>query len=173
MKRFAKLLKIRSGNALPGRPVSASRTEMIELVLPQDANLLGNILGGRVMHLIDIAGAVAALRHCHRQVVTASVDHLDFHNPIRLGELIVLEAQVNRAFHTSVEVGVEVFSENYSKEERKHTTTAFLTFVAIDESGNPCPVPPVILKTSEERRRYREAGERRKARLAMRAKQRK
>jgi acyl-CoA hydrolase len=173
MKRSAKLLKIRSGNALPGRPVSASRTEMIELVLPQDANLLGNILGGRVMHLIDIAGAVAALRHCHRQVVTASVDHLDFHNPIRLGELVVLEAQVNRAFHTSVEVGVEVFSENYSKEERKHTTTAFLTFVAIDESGNPCPVPPVILKTPEERRRYREAGERRKARLAMRAKQRK
>jgi acyl-CoA hydrolase len=173
MKRSAKLLKIRSGSALPGRPVSASRTEMIELVLPQDANLLGNILGGRVMHLIDIAGAVAALRHCHRQVVTVSVDHLDFHNPIRLGELVVLEAQVNRAFHTSVEVGVEVFSENYSKEERKHTTTAFLTFVAIDESGNPCPVPPVILKTPEERRRYREAGERRKARLAMRAKQRK
>jgi acyl-CoA hydrolase len=173
VKRSAELLKIRSGSALPGRPVSASRTEMIELVLPQDANLLGNILGGRVMHLIDIAGAVAALRHCHRQVVTASVDHLDFHNPIRLGELVVLEAQVNRAFHTSVEVGVEVFSENYSKEERKHTTTAFLTFVAIDESGNPCPVPPVILKTPEERRRYREAGERRKARLAMRAKQRK
>jgi acyl-CoA hydrolase len=125
------------------------------------------------MHLIDIAGAVAALRHCHRQVVTASVDHLDFHNPIRLGELVVLEAQVNRAFHTSVEVGVEVFSENYGKEERKHTTTAFLTFVAIDESGNPCPVPPVVLKTAEERRRYREAGERRKVRLAMRAKQRK
>ena len=173
MKRSAKLLKIRSGSALAGRPVSASRTEMIELVLPQDANLLGNILGGRVMHLIDIAGAVAALRHCHCQVVTASVDHLDFHNPIRLGELVVLEAQVNRAFHTSVEVGVEVFSENYSKEERKHTTTAFLTFVAIDESGNPCPVPPVILKTPEEHRRYREAGERRKARLAMRAKQRK
>ncbi len=155
-----------SGNSLPGRPISASRTEMIEMVLPQDANLLGNILGGRVMHLIDIAGAIAAGRHCRRQVVTASVDHLDFHNPIRLGELIVLEAQVNRAFHTSVEVGVEVFSENYNKGERKHTTTAFLTFVALDESGNPCSVPPVILKTQEERRRYRGAGERRKARLA-------
>jgi acyl-CoA hydrolase len=122
------------------------------------------------MHLIDVAGAVAALRHCHRQVVTASVDHLDFLNPVRLGELIVLEAQVNRAFHTSVEVGVEVFSENYNKGERNHTTTAFLTYVALDESGNPCPVPPVILKTQEERRRYREAGERRKARLAARAK---
>ena len=170
MKRSAKRLKTSSGNAQHGRPVSASRTEMIELVLPQDANLIGNILGGRVMHLIDIAGAVTALRHCHRQVVTASVDHLDFLNPVRLGELIILEAQVNRAFHTSVEVGVEVFSENYAKGERKHTTTAFLTFVALDEGGNPCAVPPVILKTNEERRRYREAGERRKARLAVRAK---
>jgi acyl-CoA hydrolase len=173
MKKTVNSKKQPNEETLPGRPVSASRTEMIELVLPQDANLLGNILGGRVMHLIDIAGAVAALRHCHRQVVTASVDHLDFLNPIRLGELIVLEAQVNRAFHTSVEVGVEVFSENYGKGERKHTTTAFLTFVALDESGNPCPVPPVILKTQEERRRYREAGERRKARLAVRAKRRK
>src|ERR1700681_1320086 len=170
MKRSAKLSEVASRNALPGRPVSGSRTEMIELVLPQDANLLGNILGGRVMHLIDIAGAIAAHQHCHRQVVTASVDHLDFLNPIRLGELIVLESQVNRAFHTSVEVGVEVFSENYSKGERKHTTTAFLTFVAINVTGNPCPVPPVILKTQEERRRYREAGERRKARLGVRAK---
>jgi acyl-CoA hydrolase len=170
MKRTIKLTDIDFSKPLPARPVSASRTEMMELVLPQDANLLGNILGGRVMHLIDIAGAIAAGRHCHRQVVTASVDHLDFHNPIRLGELIVLEAQVNRAFHTSLEVGVEVFSENYSKGERKHTTTAFLTFVALDESGNPSPVPAVIVKTQVERRRYREAGERRKARLAIRAK---
>src|ERR1700722_16020206 len=109
---------------LPGRPVSASRTEMMELVLPQDANLLGNILGGRVMHLIDIAGAITAHRHCHRQVVTASVDHLDFLNPVRLGDLIVLKAHVNRAFTTSVEVGVEVFSED-TVGKRKHTTTAF------------------------------------------------
>jgi acyl-CoA hydrolase len=172
MKTTAESSQLVSRNTLPGRLVSASRTEMIEMVLPQDANLLGNILGGRVMHLIDIAGAIAAGRHCHRQVVTASVDHLDFHNAIRLGELIVLEAQVNRAFHTSVEVGVEVFSEDYIKGERKHTTTAFLTFVALDESGKPCPVPPVILKTQEERRRYREAGERRKERLAIREKRR-
>ena len=159
---------------MPGRPVSASRTEMIEMVLPQDANLLGNILGGRVMHLIDIAGAIAAHRHCHRQVVTASVDHLDFLNPIRLGELIVLEAQVNRAFHTSVEVGVEVFSENYSKGERKHTTTAYVTFVALDEfSKQPKTVAPLIIKTTEEKRRWKEAGERRKYRLAMRFRKRK
>src|SRR6202162_5978706 len=128
--------KASPGESLPGRPVSASRTEMIELVLPQDANLLGNILGGRVMHLIDIAGAIAAHRHCHLQVVTASVDHLDFLNPIRVGDLIVLESQVNRAFHTSIEVGVEVFSEDFAG-KRKHTTTAFLTFVAIDQDGRP------------------------------------
>jgi acyl-CoA hydrolase len=158
---------------MPGRPVSASRTEMIELVLPQDANTLGNILGGRVMHLIDIAGAIAAHRHGHRQVVTASVDHLDFLNPIRVGELIVLEAHVNRAFHTSVEVGVDVFSENYVQGERKHTTTALLTYVALDENGTPSPVPPLILKTPEEKRRYRDAGERRKARLAAHPKRRK
>jgi acyl-CoA hydrolase len=170
MKRSAKLSRAGKGSALPGRPVSASRTEMIELVLPQDANTLGNILGGRVMHLIDIAGAIAAHRHSHRQVVTASVDHLDFLNPIRIGELIVLEAQVHRAFHTSVEVGVDVFSENYVKGERKHTTTALLTYVALDEEGYPSPVPPLICKTAEERRRYREAGRRREARLALRAK---
>jgi acyl-CoA hydrolase len=109
MKSSAAEIKRAPAKELPGRPVSASRTEMTELVLPQDANLLGNILGGRVMHLIDIAGAISAHRHCHRQVVTASVDHLDFLNPVRVGDLIVLEAQVNRAFHTSVEVGVEVF----------------------------------------------------------------
>jgi acyl-CoA hydrolase len=158
---------------LPGRPVRASRTEMIEVVLPQDANPLGYILGGRVMHLIDIAGAIAMHRHCHSLAVTASVDHVDFHNPIRVGELIILESQVNRAFHTSAEVGVEVFSENYLNGERKHTTSAFVTFVAIDENHQPRPVPPVIVKTAEERRRYREAGERRKVRLAAGAKRRK
>ncbi len=170
MKSSAKMLK-RKGTRDDGRSVADSRTEMTEIVLPQEANLLGNILGGRVMHLIDIAGAIAAHRHCHCQVVTASVDHLDFLNPIRVGELIVLEAQVNRAFHTSLEVGVEVFSENYSKGDRKHTTTAFLTFVALDEIGNPCPVPPLIVSSDEERRRFREAGDRRKARLESRAKQ--
>jgi acyl-CoA hydrolase len=163
-------LKNHSDQILPGRPVSASRTEMTELVLPQDSNLLGNILGGRVMHMIDIAGAIAAHRHCHRQVVTASVDHLDFLNPVRVGDLIVLEAQVNRAFHTSVEVGVEVFSEDNVAGIRKHTTTAFLTFVALDKTGKPVPVPPLLVKTNEEKRRYREAGARRNLRLKSRKK---
>jgi len=118
------------------------------------------------MHMIDIAGAIAAQRHCHRQVVTASVDHLDFLNPVRVGDLIVLEARVNRAFHSSVDVGVEVFSEDATTGARKHTTKAFLTFVALDDSGKPVSVPPLIVTTSEERRRYRDAGERRSARLA-------
>ena len=162
--------KTQSGESLPGRPVSASRTEMTELVLPQDSNLLGNILGGRVMHLIDIAGAIAAHRHCHRQVVTVSVDHLDFLNPVRVGDLIILEAQVNRAFHTSVEVGVQVFSEDSVAGLRKHTTQALLTFVALDEIGKPVPVAPLIAKTREERRRYKEAGQRRALRMRTRKK---
>jgi acyl-CoA hydrolase len=162
---LAKKPKAQVDKSLPGRPVSASRTEMTELVLPQDSNMLGNILGGRVMHLIDIAGAIAAHRHSHRQVVTASVDHLDFLNPVRVGDLIVLEAHVNRAFHTSLEVGVEVYSEDSVAGVRKHTTSAFLTFVALDDLGRPVPVPPLLVKTSEERRRYREAGERRAARM--------
>ncbi len=173
MKQSPKRMKMNQEKSLPGRPVGASRTEMTELVLPQDANLLGNILGGRVMHLIDIAGAIAAYRHCHRQVVTASVDHLDFLNPVRVGDLIVLEAQVNRAFHTSVEVGVEVFSENSTAGARKRTTKAFLTYVALDEAGKPARVPPLLVKTHQEKLRYREAGERRKARQAAQAKRRK
>jgi acyl-CoA hydrolase len=162
--------KNRVQQSLAGRPVSASRTQMTELVLPQDSNLLGNILGGRVMHMIDIAGAIAAHRHCHRQVVTASVDHLDFLNPVRVGDLMILEAQVNRAFHTSVEVGVEVFSEDSVAGVRKHTTTAFLTFVALDDACQAVPVPPLLVKTSEERRRYREAGKRRDQRMKNRKK---
>src|SRR5579863_258065 len=135
MTRSSKRVEPKNSAELAGRPVSASVTEMTELVLPQDSNLLGNILGGRVMHLIDVAGAIAAHRHCHLQVVTVSVDHLDFLNPVRLGELIVLEARVNRAFRTSIEVGVDVFSEDFVNGKRKHTTTAFLTFVAVDKDG--------------------------------------
>ncbi len=154
----------------PGKPVSASRSEMVEAVLPNDANALGNMLGGRVMHLIDIAGALAAHRHSNSYVVTASVDYLDFRFPIRVGEFIVLKSSVNRVFHTSMEVGVKVFSENILTGERKHTSTAFVTYVAIDENRVPHPAPPLILETEDDRRRHREAGERRRVRLAMRHK---
>jgi acyl-CoA hydrolase len=153
-----------------GRRVSESRTEMVEVVLPQDANVLGNILGGRVMHLVDIAGAIAAHRHCRSHVVTASVDHLDFRNPILIGELIVLKASVNRAFHTSLEVGVKVFSENVLSGERKHTTSAYLTYVAVDAEGRPIPVPRLVCENAEDRRRFRDALARRKTRLAHRYK---
>lgn len=160
------------GSGTPvARPVSESRTEMVEVVLPQDANVLGNILGGRVMHLVDIAGAIAAHRHCRSHVVTASVDHLDFRSAIRVGELIVLKSSVNRAFHTSLEAGVKVFSENILSGERKHTTSAYLTYVAVDAEGRPIPVPSLTCETAEDRRRYRGALARRKTRLAHRGKQ--
>jgi acyl-CoA hydrolase len=163
---------IPSGHAaLKGKPISASRSEMAEVVLPAETNLLGKLLGGHVMHLVDVAAAMAASRHSNSYVVTASVDYIDFRNPINLGEIVILKAQVNRVFNTSMEVGVKVFSENALTGERKHTTTAYVTFVAIDEfTKRPKPAPPLILRTSEEKRRWREAGERRKVRLAVRFK---
>jgi acyl-CoA hydrolase len=163
--------KTESGeSAVAGRPVSASRTEMVEVVLPQDANPIGNILGGRVMHLMDIAAAIAAHRHSRSYVVTASVDYVDFRNPIRVGELIILKSSVNRVFRTSMEVGVKIFSENTLTGEHKHTTSAYVTFVAIDENRLPREVTPLILETEADRRRWREAGERRAIRVAQRAK---
>jgi acyl-CoA hydrolase len=162
--------KLTASNALPGKPVKASSSEIVEIVLPNDANLLGNMLGGRVMHLIDIAGALAANRHSNSHVVTASVDYLDFRFPIRVGEWIVLKSSVNRVFNTSMEVGVKVFAENILTGERRHTSTAYVTFVALDANHQPHGVPPLILETEDERRRYREAGERRRVRLQMRHK---
>jgi acyl-CoA hydrolase len=155
---------------LPGKPVRASSSEMVEAVLPNDANPLGNMLGGRVMYLIDIAGALAAHRHSNSHVVTAAVDDLDFRFPIRVGEFIVLKSSVNRVFQTSMEVGVKVFSENILTGERRHTSSAYVTYVAIDLERQPHAVPPLILKTEDDRRRHREAGERRRLRLARRHK---
>jgi acyl-CoA hydrolase len=153
-----------------GKPVRASQTEMVEVVLPQDGNALGNILGGRVMHLMDIAAAIAAHRHSKSHVVTASVDYVDFRNPIRVGELIILKSRVNRVFRTSMEVGVKIFSENTLTGDHLHTTSAYVTFVAIDENRQPNVVPPLILETEDDKRRWKEAGERREIRIAHRAK---
>ena len=142
---------------------------MAEVVLPAQTNPLGKLLGGHVMHLVDIAAAMAAHRHSNRYVVTASVDSIDFRNSISLGEIVLLKSQVNRVFHTSMEVGVEVFSENVLTGERRHTTSAYVTFVAIDEKTlRPKAVRPLIIETPEEKRRYEEAAERRKIRLALR-----
>ena len=142
---------------------------MVEAVLPNDANLLGNILGGKVMHLIDIAGAIAAHRHSRSQVVTASVDSLDFLHPVRVGQILLLHAFVTRAFHTSMEVEVNVFLEDYVKGERRQTSSAFVTYVALDGAGKPAPVPSLVPRTAAERRRYREALERRRHRLVLAA----
>src|SRR5499425_1232858 len=161
--------KARGEAGLEGKPVSVSRSEMTEIVLPAQTNPLGKLLGGHVMHLVDIAAAMAAHRHSNSYVVTASVDYIDFRNPVNLGEIVMLRSQVNRVFHTSMEVGVEVHSENVLTGERKHTTTAYVTFVAIDENTRrPKVVPPLVVKTAEEKRRYREAAQRRKVRLELR-----
>lgn len=152
-----------------GRTIAESSVQMVEVVLPNDANPLGNMLGGKVMHLIDIAGAVAAHRHARSQVVTASVDNLDFLYPIRVGELIVLRAHITRAFHTSMEAEVRVYLEDYLTGERRQTSSAFVTYVALDAAGKPKEVPPVIPRTAEEKQRYREALERRRRRLAFAA----
>ncbi|HEX5482007.1 MAG TPA: acyl-CoA thioesterase [Terriglobia bacterium] len=151
------------------RPVDESKVEMVHVVLPNDANPLGNILGGKVMHLIDIAGAIAAYRHARSHVVTASVDSLDFLHPVRVGQIIALKAFVTRAFRTSMEVEVNVYLEDYILGERRQTSSAFVTYVAVDVLGKPVPVPPLTPRTAEERRRYREALERRKRRLAVAA----
>jgi acyl-CoA hydrolase len=151
--------------ALAPRPVRESFVEMMEVVLPQDTNPLGNILGGHVMHLMDQAAAMAAIRHCRRPVVTASVDKLDFRSPIKLGHFILLKASVNAAFHTSMEVGVRVESEVPTTGERRHTSSAYFTFVALDELGRPAPVAPIKPEGPLEERRFEAAQARRKARL--------
>jgi acyl-CoA hydrolase len=151
---------------MKGKTVSQSRTTMTEVVLPNDTSAYGIILGGKVMHLIDIAGAIAAFRHCRNPVVTVSVDSVRFLNPIRVGQLVLLEACVTRAFTTSIEVEVQVYSEDPLTGEQIRTSDAFLTFVAIDKAGVPTPIPPVIAETEAEQRRYDSALERRNRRLA-------
>ncbi len=142
------------------RPVRDSQSEMAEIVLPNDANPLGALLGGRLMHWIDLAGAMAAHRHSRSYAVTASVDHIDFLVPVRVGDLVILKSSVNRVFRTSMEVGVKVFVENYIADTVQHVASAHLTFVAIDARGNRVEVAPVIPETEEQQRRYDDAGRR-------------
>jgi len=151
---------------LTPRPVKDSQSEMVEIVLPNDANPLGNLLGGRLMHLIDMAGALAAHRHARSYVVTASMDHLDFLAPVHVGDLLILRSSVNRAFRTSVEVGVKCWVENYIAHTKHHVSSAYLTFVAVDREGKHLPVPPIVAETADEKRRYEDAGRRREHRQA-------
>ncbi len=148
------------------RPVRDSQSEMTEIVLPNDANPLAALLGGRLMHWIDLAGAMAAHRHSRSHVVTASVDHIDFLVPVRVGDLVVLRSSVNRVFQTSMEAGVKVFVENYIADTAQHVASAYLTFVAIDAKGNHLKVAAVIPETEDQQRRYDDAGRRREVRRA-------
>jgi acyl-CoA hydrolase len=153
---------------MQGKPVRESQSEYSELALPNDANGLGNVLGGKVMHLVDLAGALAAMRHARCPVVTASIDSMNFLHPVHIGQLITLRSSVNRVFRTSMEVGVKVWVEDLRTGDTQHTASAYLTFVAIDPAGNRVPIPPVIPETEEEKRRFEQALERREYRLVLR-----
>lgn len=153
---------------LTPKPASASYTEMVQFVLPNDANPHGFILGGTVMHFIDIAGAIAALRHTRTPVVTAAVDGLQFLHPIKVGDLIILQARVTCTFTTSMEVEVEVYSEESLTGTRQLTSHAFLTFTTFVDGGRKVPVPPLLIESDEDRTRCEAAHRRRAERLAHR-----
>lgn len=155
-------------SSLVPRPVSDSQSEMTDIVLPNDANPLVALLGGRLMHWIDMAGAVAAHRHSRSYVVTASLDHIDFLVPVSVGSLVVLRSSVNRVFRTSMEVGVKVWVQDYIRDKCEHVASAYLTFVAVDGKGGRVVVAPVIPETEMQKRRYDDAGRRRELRQAER-----
>jgi len=151
------------------RQISRSETVMNEIIMPNDANPLGNLMGGRLMHFIDIAAAIAAGRHARKPVVTASVDKLDFHHPVVVGSVLVLKSSVNYAGRTSMETGVKVWAEDRATLERYHVASAYLTFVALEPStGRPAVVPMAVPRSAEQKRRYNAAEGRRKARIAAR-----
>ncbi len=139
---------------------------MTELVLPQHTNQLGNLLGGQLMHWIDICAALCAAKHSQRVCVTASVDSIGFHHPIKLGQAVSLVASVNRVFKTSLEVGVKVFAESFREGKRVHTNSAYLTFVSVDEEAKPVEAIKVVPETEDEKRRFEKALQRRETRLA-------
>jgi len=157
-----------AGSAKRGT-VAASQVVMTELVLPNDTNQLGNLLGGRLMHLMDIAMAIAASRHSGLVCVTASVDQIDFFHPIRLGEVVTLKASVNRVFKTSMEVGVKVFAENLKAGTCTHTNSAYMTFVGLNAEGKPSPSPQIIPESPDDIRRFEDALRRRTRRLQHRS----
>ena len=153
-----------------GRKVSESLSELSEFALPIYANPLGNLLGGRIMHLVDLAAATAAMRHARSPVVTAAVDSMTFIEPIRIGQLVILKASVNRVFRSSMEIGVKVLVEDLHTGAVRHTNSCYVTFVGLSPEGRPKEVPPVIPESADEIRRFEEAGERREARLVQRKK---
>ncbi len=149
---------------IPTRKVSESQSERSEIIFPGDANALGNLFGGRLMQFIDLVGAMAASRHARAIVVTASMDHLDFVAPVHVGDLLILKASVNRAFRTSMEVGVKAMVEDFRREKLRHVSSAYITFVAVDKDGKGIAVPQLELETEHQRRRWEDAGRRREMR---------
>ena len=154
-----------------GKTVSETSVTMAQVMLPQDANPAGNVHGGVVMKLIDTAAAVVASRHARSNTVTASLDRLDFHHPVFVGDLLFLKASINMAGRTSMEIGVRVEAENFITGEVRHTSSAYLTFVALDENSRPKAVPPLVFENDEERRRNQEALMRKKMRLDQKTKE--
>ena len=149
---------------LQGRRVSESQSERSEAIFPADSNALGTLFGGRLMQFIDLVGAMAASRHARTYVVTASMDHLDFVAPVRVGELLILKASVNRAFRTSMEIGVRAMVEDVREQKLRHVSSAYLTFVAMDVHGQRVEVPQVIPETGHQKRRFDDALRRREMR---------
>jgi acyl-CoA hydrolase len=148
------------------RTVAGTQSEMTEVILPNDANTLGNLLGGRLMHFIDLTGAIAAYRHTRTHVVTAAMDHIDFIQPVHVGDLLILKSSVNRAFNTSLEVGVKVWVEHPLTGVMLHVASAYLVFVAVDQQGNRLKVPALMPETPDEIRRFNDALLRREHREA-------
>jgi len=146
------------------RTVAESQAERSEIIFPADTNAIGNLFGGRLMQWIDLVGAVAAVRHSRAIVVTASIDHSDFVAPAHVGDLLILKASVNRAFRTSMEVGVRAMVEDALDQTLRHVSTAYVTYVAVDRDGRPVPVPCVIAETEHQKRRFADAGRRREGR---------
>jgi acyl-CoA hydrolase len=161
---------VRPGDRTPGRTVGETAAEMAQLVLPHEANVHGTVLGGTVMHWIDLAAAVVATRHSRRPVVTAAIDEMAFHAPIQVGQLALLHARLTLVDTSSMEVRVDVDSEDLMSGDRRHTSTAYVTFVALDPvTRRPTPVPPLVLSSDLEREEHMRARERRRQRLARRA----
>ena len=154
-----------SDSKRPSRFVRESQHETSEIMMPQHANNLGNVFGGVILSMMDRAAAVAAIRHSRTTCVTASIDRVDFREPIHLGDLVIMKASVNYVGRTSMEIGVRVEAEDLLSGSRRHTNSCYLTFVAIDRNGRPVEIPGVIPETPEEQRRYAAARERRRRRL--------
>ncbi len=147
------------------KTVKDSASIINEIVLPNDTNSLGNLMGGRLLYLMDICAAISAQRHTNRVCVTAAVDSVEFHSPIREAEIVVIEGQVNRAFRTSMEIELNVWAENPFEQTKRKCNKAYYTFVSVDENNKPIPAPPIQPETKEEKRRFLEAAKRREMRL--------